>query len=69
MFLVLVRQVNFRIAQDLYPEFVVYRFFFFCSQFPIPYCPEFHFTEFASAVADMKNSVQVSTVDCSDITD
>ena len=28
--------------------------------FPIPYCPEFHFNEFASAVADMKNSVAVS---------
>ncbi|RZF35984.1 hypothetical protein LSTR_LSTR005397 [Laodelphax striatellus] len=25
--------------------------------FPIPYAPELHFTEFASAVADMKNSV------------
>ncbi|GLH01553.1 hypothetical protein R5R35_012861 [Gryllus longicercus] len=25
--------------------------------FPILYCPELHFTEFASAVADMKNSV------------
>lgn len=25
--------------------------------FPIPYCPELHFGEFASAVADMKNSV------------
>ncbi|XP_069676729.1 probable aminopeptidase NPEPL1 isoform X1 [Periplaneta americana] len=25
--------------------------------FPIPYCPELHFSEFASAVADMKNSV------------
>jgi len=25
--------------------------------FPIPFCPEFHFSEFASAVADMKNSV------------
>ncbi|XP_020813373.1 probable aminopeptidase NPEPL1 isoform X2 [Drosophila serrata] len=24
---------------------------------PIPYCPELHFSEFASAVADMKNSV------------
>ncbi|KAF5307600.1 hypothetical protein FQR65_LT06756 [Abscondita terminalis] len=38
----------------------------FCTQagqisgdllFPIPYCPELHFSEFASAVADMKNSV------------
>jgi leucyl aminopeptidase len=28
--------------------------------FPIPFCPEFHFNEFASAVADMKNSVAVS---------
>lgn len=25
--------------------------------FPIPFCPEFHFSEFSSAVADMKNSV------------
>jgi len=25
--------------------------------FPIPFCPEFHFSEFTSAVADMKNSV------------
>ncbi|KAK4885658.1 hypothetical protein RN001_001929 [Aquatica leii] len=25
--------------------------------FPIPYCPELHFSEFASAIADMKNSV------------
>jgi probable aminopeptidase NPEPL1 len=25
--------------------------------FPIPYCPELHFSEFSSAVADMKNSV------------
>ncbi|XP_018913998.1 probable aminopeptidase NPEPL1 isoform X2 [Bemisia tabaci] len=25
--------------------------------FPIPYCPELHFPEYASAVADMKNSV------------
>lgn len=25
--------------------------------FPIPYCPELHFSEFTSAVADMKNSV------------
>ncbi|XP_065332008.1 probable aminopeptidase NPEPL1 [Cloeon dipterum] len=25
--------------------------------FPIPFCPELHFSEFASAVADMKNSV------------
>jgi len=24
--------------------------------FPVPYAPEFHFTEFASSVADMKNS-------------
>lgn len=28
--------------------------------FPIPYCPELHFSEFNSAVADMKNSVAVS---------
>jgi Cytosol aminopeptidase family, catalytic domain len=28
--------------------------------FPLPFCPEFHFSEFASAVADMKNSVAVS---------
>lgn len=28
--------------------------------FPIPYAPELHFSEFASAVADMKNSVAVS---------
>lgn len=27
--------------------------------FPIPFCPEFHFSEFNSAVADMKNSVAV----------
>ncbi|XP_027058695.1 probable aminopeptidase NPEPL1 [Pocillopora damicornis] len=26
--------------------------------FPIPYCPELHFSEFSSALADMKNSVQ-----------
>lgn len=25
--------------------------------FPIPFCPELHFAEFSSAVADMKNSV------------
>lgn len=25
--------------------------------FPIPFCPELHFSEFSSAVADMKNSV------------
>lgn len=29
---------------------------------PIIYSPELHFSEFASAVADMKNSVAVSTV-------
>lgn len=29
--------------------------------FPIPYCPELQFSEFASAVADMKNSVAVSS--------
>ena len=28
--------------------------------FPLVYCPEFHFPEFNSAVADMKNSVAVS---------
>jgi probable aminopeptidase NPEPL1 len=28
--------------------------------FPIVYSPELHFSEFASAVADMKNSVAVS---------
>lgn len=27
---------------------------------PLVYCPELHFTEFTSAVADMKNSVAVS---------
>ena len=27
---------------------------------PMPYCPELHFNEFASAVADMKNSVAVN---------
>lgn len=27
---------------------------------PLVYCPEMHFTEFVSAVADMKNSVGVS---------
>lgn len=27
--------------------------------FPIVYCPELHFCEFASSVADMKNSVAV----------
>lgn len=25
--------------------------------FPLPYCPELHFSEFSSAIADMKNSV------------
>lgn len=25
--------------------------------FPLPYCPELHFSEFSSALADMKNSV------------
>ena len=29
--------------------------------FPIPYTPELHFKEFNSAVADMKNSVMVSS--------
>lgn len=29
-----------------------------CS--PVPYCPELHFPEFSSAIADMKNSVAVS---------
>lgn len=28
--------------------------------FPIPFAPELHFSEFASAIADMKNSVAVS---------
>ena len=28
--------------------------------FPLVYCPEFHYPEFNSAVADMKNSVAVS---------
>lgn len=28
---------------------------------PLPYSPELHFSEFASALADMKNSVAVST--------
>ena len=32
---------------------------FLFSQHPMPYCPELHFSEFSSAVADMKNSVQV----------
>lgn len=27
---------------------------------PLPFTPELHFAEFASAVADMKNSVAVS---------
>lgn len=27
---------------------------------PLVYCPELHFNEFSSAVADMKNSVAVS---------
>lgn len=30
--------------------------------YPVPFCPEFHFPEFSSAVADMKNSVAVSFV-------
>ena len=30
--------------------------------FPIPYCPELHFSEFNSSVADMKNSVAVSQI-------
>ena len=29
---------------------------------PMVYCPELHFGEFASAVADMKNSSAVSTL-------
>ena len=29
--------------------------------FPLVYCPEFHFPEFNSSVADMKNSVAVSS--------
>lgn len=28
--------------------------------FPIVYCPELHFSEFSSSIADMKNSVAVS---------
>ena len=28
--------------------------------FPLPFCPELHFSEFKSSVADMKNSVAVS---------
>lgn len=31
--------------------------------FPIPYCPELHFSEFTSAVADMKNSCAVSATE------
>lgn len=31
---------------------------------PIVYCPELHFSEFASSVADMKNSVAVSIFVC-----
>jgi len=30
--------------------------------FPIVYCPELHFSEFASALADMKNSVAVRLI-------
>ena len=30
--------------------------------FPLVYCPELHFSEFSSAVADMKNSVAVSYI-------
>lgn len=30
--------------------------------FPIPYSPELHFSEFSSAIADMKNSVGVRSV-------
>ena len=30
--------------------------------FPLVYTPELHFTEFTSAVADMKNSVMVSYI-------
>ena len=30
--------------------------------FPLVYCPEFHYPEFNSAVADMKNSVAVSFI-------
>ena len=29
---------------------------------PMPYTPELHFSEFASAIADMKNSVAVSAL-------
>lgn len=31
---------------------------------PLPFTPELHFAEFASAVADMKNSVAVSYKVC-----
>ena len=30
--------------------------------FPLVFCPELHFSEFGSAVADMKNSVMVRTI-------
>ena len=32
--------------------------------FPLCYCPELHFSEFNSVVADMKNSVAVSSIKC-----
>lgn len=35
--------------------------------FPIPYCPELQFIEFASTVADMKNSVAVSSLELQNI--
>lgn len=31
---------------------------------PLVYCPELHFSEFTSAVADMKNSVAVGVQSC-----
>lgn len=30
--------------------------------FPVPFAPELHFSEFSSAIADMKNSVAVRLV-------
>lgn len=35
--------------------------------FPVPYCPELHFSEFSSAIADMKNSVAVCFCESSSI--
>ena len=37
--------------------------------FPLVYCPEFHYPEFNSAVADMKNSVAVSLYNRNNIND